>query len=123
MAIKAKHGQKLCWFDWAFQQMLLIELRNGTGTYWAVNAFPIRQEGWNMPRFYFHICDDEGMSRDEEGTELPDLDAARREARASARDLASQYLKNRKPITGQTLQIADETGKVLETMEVRAVLN
>lgn len=76
-----------------------------------------------MPRYYFHICDDEGTSRDEEGTELPDLEAARHEARASARDLISQYMKNRKPVKNQTLQIANETGKVLEIMDVRAVLN
>jgi hypothetical protein len=78
---------------------------------------------YTMPRFYFHICDDEGMSRDEEGTDLPDTDAARRDAKASARDLISQYMKNRKSVTGQTLQIADETGEVLQVMDVRDVLN
>ena len=76
-----------------------------------------------MPRFYFHICDAEGMSHDEEGSDLPDIDAARREAKASARDLITEYMKNRKPINGQTLQIADADGNVLEIMDLRDVLN
>jgi hypothetical protein len=76
-----------------------------------------------MPRFYFHICDAEGVSRDEEGSDLPDIDAARREAKASARDLITEYMKNRKPVNGQTLQIADADGNVLEIMDVRDVLN
>ena len=49
--------------------------------------------------------------------------AARREAKASARDLITQYMKNRAPVTGQKLQIVDETGEVLEIMDVRDVLN
>jgi hypothetical protein len=82
-----------------------------------------RLEGKPVPRYYFHICDAEGMSRDEEGSDLPDIDAARREAKASARDLITQYMKNRAPVTGQKLQIVDETGEVLEIMDLRDVLN
>jgi hypothetical protein len=76
-----------------------------------------------VPRYFFHICDDEGMSRDEEGTELPDLEAARNEARASARDLIANYLKTGKPVKNQTVQIANAEGTILEIMDVRAVLN
>jgi hypothetical protein len=76
-----------------------------------------------MPRYFFHITDEEGLSRDDEGTELPNLEAARLEARASARDLIANYMKNRTPVTRQSLQISDAQGNVLETIDVRDVLN
>jgi hypothetical protein len=75
-----------------------------------------------MPRYYFHIRDAEGMSRDEEGTELPNLDSARREARASARDLIVDSMKSRKIVEGQTLEIMDSLGRLIETMSVKDAL-
>jgi hypothetical protein len=40
-----------------------------------------------LPRYFFHIRDDDNLIRDEEGTELPDLSAARKEAALSAREI------------------------------------
>ena len=37
-----------------------------------------------MPRYFFHLRDDEELIRDEEGADLPDLAAARKEAALSA---------------------------------------
>ncbi|NEI96446.1 DUF6894 family protein [Rhizobium ruizarguesonis] len=42
-----------------------------------------------MPRFYFNILSEAGSLDDWEGTELPDLDAARVEAVRDARQLMS----------------------------------
>jgi hypothetical protein len=39
-----------------------------------------------MPRFYFHVNDDRTIL-DEEGTELPDMEAARREAITTAGEM------------------------------------
>jgi hypothetical protein len=71
-----------------------------------------------MTRYYFHIRDADGMSRDNEGTELPNLEAARREARASGRDLIADAMKSRRLVAGQMLDIADEQGVVIETLTV-----
>jgi Domain of unknown function (DUF6894) len=40
-----------------------------------------------MPRFYFHICNGNGFTEDEEGQELPSVEAARLAAIRSARDI------------------------------------
>lgn len=40
-----------------------------------------------MPRFYLHVCNGTGFIQDEEGQELPDLEAARAEAIKSARSI------------------------------------
>jgi hypothetical protein len=40
-----------------------------------------------MPRYYFHVCDGDGFTEDEEGRELPDLEAARGEAIKGARSI------------------------------------
>ena len=42
-----------------------------------------------MPRYYFHIRNADDMARDEEGTDLPDLDSARKAALACARELSA----------------------------------
>jgi hypothetical protein len=76
-----------------------------------------------MPRYYFHIRDAPGVALDDEGAELTDLDAARDEARASARDLLSERLKSRNLGERQTIEIADASGTVLETLAVEKVLN
>lgn len=46
-----------------------------------------------MPRYYFHVCNGEGFTEDEEGQELPDPDAARKAAIRSARDIMASDVK------------------------------
>ena len=66
-----------------------------------------------MPRYHFHILDEEGFIPDEEGEVLPDLEAARREARRSVKDLISECLKGGDEVDGREVEIADESGAVL----------
>lgn len=75
-----------------------------------------------MPRYYFHIRDARGISRDDEGTDLPDLEAARQEAKASARDLIADAMKSRKEVADLMLDIVDEAGVPVETLPVRDLL-
>jgi hypothetical protein len=89
------------------------------------NATPL----WEFPtpedcllRYYFHIRDAKGVIYDEEGTELPDIEAARREARASARDLLGDSLDRHATAESRYLEIADENGSVIETMSVRDII-
>ena len=41
-----------------------------------------------MPRFYFHIVEDDRVITDEEGQELPERDAVRREALETGASIA-----------------------------------
>jgi hypothetical protein len=45
------------------------------------------------PRFYFHICDGRGFFEDEEGVDLADEAAARRQAVEGARNLMTGDLR------------------------------
>jgi hypothetical protein len=71
-----------------------------------------------MPRFYFSISD-HGHLEDEEGTELPDVDAARRHAYAVAREI----MRNRAGMLGDpwskwTMQVKDSHGKEVFCFEL-----
>jgi hypothetical protein len=52
--------------------------------------------------------------------ELPDVEAARREALLSARDLVCQAIKAGKPTVPEAIVIADEAGRPLEVVPVAA---
>lgn len=69
-----------------------------------------------MKWFYFHIVAVRGLIRDEEGSELADLDAPNAEAILDARELMSDAVLRGHDISRQTLQICDETGMVLRNM-------
>jgi hypothetical protein len=76
-----------------------------------------------MPRYYFNVIDRSGCSREDEGTELQDLNAARREAVASARDLIIDRMKSSQPVEGQSIEIVDCHRTTIETMRVDDLLN
>jgi hypothetical protein len=77
-----------------------------------------------MPRYYFHVFNDE-TSLDEEGQELADLEAARAFAVAGARSLMSDTLKEGRLDLSHHIAIEDERGELLlnvtfgEAVEVR----
>jgi hypothetical protein len=43
-----------------------------------------------MPHFFLHIRDRDGLTADPEGTGLPDLEAARTDALAAAREILAE---------------------------------
>ena len=61
-----------------------------------------------MPRFFFHVFNHE-ITLDEEGTELPDLDAARAFAIESARSLVCESVKKGQLNLDHRIEIADES--------------
>lgn len=75
-----------------------------------------------MPRYFFHIRSSDGIIEDPDGSELPDLDAARLEAELSARDLLADLLRQGIALDGQAFEITDERGELLERMPFRSVL-
>ncbi len=56
-----------------------------------------------MPRFFFHARDGDQRIDDPEGTDLPDLDAARAEAVVGAREIAAERIKRGETLDGQSL--------------------
>lgn len=72
-------------------------------------------------RYYFNIRDERGFIPDDEGAEYPSLSEALVEAKASAHDLAKQYLENKQVVSG-SIEIADESGALLSTLSLAEVL-
>ena len=75
-----------------------------------------------MPRYYFHIRNADDLLPDEEGTDLPDLNAARELALASARDLLGDAIKAGKEIVPESIVIADAHGQELMSVPLEHAL-
>jgi len=65
-----------------------------------------------MPRYFFNIHND-ATSLDDEGRELPDLEAARAHAIQGARSLMSDSLKEGRIDLSHHIAIVDERGELL----------
>lgn len=75
-----------------------------------------------MPRYFFHIREGGDISRDAEGQELANVDAARREAISTGREILGEKLLHGGSLDHRTIEIADETGRVVEVVNARDVL-
>ena len=65
-----------------------------------------------MPRYFFNVRDANGFRRDDEGQDLPSLEAARVEALKAAEEIWSD-LPPDLPRAGMAFEIADENGAIL----------
>jgi hypothetical protein len=65
-----------------------------------------------MPRYFFNIRDGYEVDEDEEGVELPDLEAAKAEALATVEELRDELAD----AGNIELEITDETGRRLLTV-------
>jgi hypothetical protein len=75
-----------------------------------------------MARFYLHQRTATGRIEDPEGSDLPDLDAARSHALTAARHLwAAAILQQGEP-AGLSFEIADEQGQRLASISFRTAL-
>lgn len=75
-----------------------------------------------MIRLYFHIREGDLLSKDPEGAEFQDVETALAEAVRSARELLSQRVLNGEEIDGQSFELTDESGSVVDTVKFRDVL-
>lgn len=66
-----------------------------------------------MPRYYFHVDNGTGETRDEDGAELPDLEAARREALSGIRSILREELAGGSLDFAGRIRITDEMGRHL----------
>ena len=71
-----------------------------------------------MPRFFFHIYNDE-ITHDEEGRELPDLEAARELALESARELVCESVHQGHLNLDHRIEVADGSGEIVITLTFR----
>jgi hypothetical protein len=69
-----------------------------------------------MPLFFLHVYNRTGSSRDEEGLDLPDLDAARTQAVQGIRSILRDEVGRGKIDFEGHIDIADESGRVLATV-------
>lgn len=75
-----------------------------------------------MPRYFFHLHDDVDVE-DEEGQELPDLDAARKRGERYALDMtAASVLETRKVNLHHRIDVANESGEIVCTVAFGDVL-
>jgi hypothetical protein len=75
-----------------------------------------------MPRYFFHVREGGEISKDSEGQELPNADAARREAIAASREILGDKLLHGGSLDHRTIEIADETGHVVDIVTSNDVL-
>jgi hypothetical protein len=75
-----------------------------------------------MPKFFMNVRDGDYLARDVEGIEAANLDAARAEALAAARDLLGDELKNDQVQDNRHFEIVDEAGQVLATVPLMDAL-
>jgi hypothetical protein len=75
-----------------------------------------------MPRFFFNFHAGNAIAQDDEGTEAPNLEAARTMAIASAREVLADNIKSASARPMEAITITDETGKELMTVLAKDVL-
>lgn len=86
-------------------------------------ATPGHAGAWGvMPRFFFHLRDGDDLTMDSEGTDLPDVEAARAAAIPAARDMLAEGIRRDGRLGRQNFEISDETGTVLATVPFRSAI-
>ena len=76
-----------------------------------------------MPRYYFQIRDGNNLIRDEEGMELPSLEAARAEAILATREAVRLATLRGEPIGMHgVFEIADQSGQTVLTVNFETAL-
>jgi hypothetical protein len=75
-----------------------------------------------MPRFFFNIREGADFSRDLEGEELPDVEAARREAINSSREMLGERMLHGGSLNHRQIEIADATGHVVDVITTDEVM-
>ena len=75
-----------------------------------------------MARFFLHLRDGTELMEDPDGSELPDLNAARAEAREAARDIMAGMVRAGELLDGQQIEIRDAAGALLEVVRLKDVL-
>lgn len=76
-----------------------------------------------MPRYFFYIVREGGEIADHEGDDFLDLEEAKSEAVASAKDVARQDIAENRSLRDACIEIRDESGAVLAAVDIHEVLD
>lgn len=68
-----------------------------------------------MPHYYFHLYNDT-VSMDEEGVDLPDLEAARANGIKEAREMMMETMAAGRINFSHRIDIADESGAIVDSV-------
>ncbi len=71
-----------------------------------------------MVKFYFNLQTDGAVSKDPEGMDLPDLDAARQEATKAAREMAAGAVAAGSEASPDNILVTDAKGVVLAAVSL-----
>jgi hypothetical protein len=72
--------------------------------------------------FYFNVRSGENFDVDDEGIDLPSVEAARSEATKSAREMVAELVLYDQRIDELRFEITDETGNLIMTVPFRDVI-
>jgi hypothetical protein len=75
-----------------------------------------------MGRFYFHLRRERELVADDEGSELPNVTAARREAEQGARELLAEAVKTGSDTIPDAFIVTDEHGREVDTVLLATLL-
>jgi hypothetical protein len=76
-----------------------------------------------MPRFFFNLATPGQLVVDDEGVELPGLDAARKEAAECAREVIAEALKEGGDVAGYAFNVTDDHGEQVMIYEFKPLLD
>jgi hypothetical protein len=76
-----------------------------------------------VARYFFYIVNQGRVVPDQEGDEFPDLESAKEEAIASARDVARQEIAEHRSLKDACIEIHDDHGRILASVSVHEVLD
>src|SRR3569833_2733651 len=76
-----------------------------------------------MPTFFFHVRSGDGeLSRDLEGQEMADLEAAQQEALSANREILGEHILHGGSVDHRQIEIADEKDNILAVVRTGDVL-
>jgi hypothetical protein len=75
-----------------------------------------------MPRYFFHFHDGNVLDHDENGLEMPDLDAAYLEAFEAAKEMWIEAIRTMHNPSRERFEIADDNGTTLLAVPLNEVM-
>lgn len=76
-----------------------------------------------MALYFFHLRDGEMYEEDMDGVLFPDVDTARTEAVAAAREMLSEQIALGIPIGNQVFEVCDEDGVLVFRVAFKDILH
>jgi hypothetical protein len=75
-----------------------------------------------MARLFLNLREDGQLLKDDEGQDFADSADAKKEAEAALHEMAGEDIKHARPLKVRKIEIADDRGNVLATVELHATV-